>query len=114
MSRIGWSPWKIQNGPYPHPPTPARHDAPSAAEGRSTRRDGEVHTALRANHLPIELILVNGLTPQVLFLFTVETLRDANTKLEDFFNTPLDFMRTALMRNPDIDLWMFCLDRRPQ
>ena len=44
------------------------------------------------------------------FISYVKSLSDARTKLEDFFNILLDFMRTPLVGNSDIDRRMFCVD----
>jgi hypothetical protein len=61
-------------------------------QGRSERRDDEVHTALCVNRSPIELFLAIGETPlEILFseslLPTWSLLSDGRTPLADFFNS---------------------------
>jgi hypothetical protein len=60
-------------------------------QGRNERRGEEVQTVLRVGRSPVECILANGKAPTVLptseeFLFNVEPLSEARTKLADFFS----------------------------
>jgi len=58
----------------------------ASQQGRSERRDEEVHTALRVGRSPVGLILANGKAPTVLpnfekSLLNVELLSEARTPL---------------------------------
>ncbi len=60
-------------------------------QGRSERRGEEVHTALRVGRSPLQWFLANGKSPPLFpisekLLLNVEPLREARTKLADFFS----------------------------